>query len=80
MLSNPELKPGSSQLWQRPADLKKNLGVPGQGTDAQKWARLNVLNRSRPQTAEKYFPGGKGGGGGMGGGGGDPHHRPKAPW
>lgn len=78
-------KAGHLHLW---SEKPQNLGQRGEGTDAQKWVRLGVLEMlhkaySRPQKPPLGGGGSgpprwnKGGGGGMGGGGGDPHHRPQ---
>jgi hypothetical protein len=82
-LTNPSLKPGSSQLWRGPPgrdapNMVKDLGVRGQGTNVQKWTRSALMHvireRFRPQNQQQMS-----GGRGMGGGGGDPNYRPKPP-
>lgn len=76
LIAQPHLHPGSAGLWHPPKKGTIDLGVRGQGTDAQKWFRLAVLQRnSGPQIQGSGFGGGRG----MGGGGGDPNYRPKPP-
>jgi mannosyl-oligosaccharide alpha-1,2-mannosidase len=77
-LTAPNLKPGSQKLWTPPSpdSPELDLGVRAQGTDAQKWSRLDVLYKVQGRHPP---PVQDGGGKGMGGGGGDPNHRPKAP-
>lgn len=82
-LTNPKLDPKAhtshTRFWS--PSPSQDLGVRGQGTNAQKYARLEVIERASlpflpppPQNA----PGG-GGGRGMGGGGGKPGVIPKLP-
>ncbi len=80
LMTNPNLRPGYSNLWDPPAS-NQHIGVRGQGTDAQKWARLEVLRTARggARLPGSEQIGGAGGGQGMGGGGGDPGFRPKPP-
>lgn len=64
-------KPGSQGLWKPVDDADADLGVRGEGTDAQKWMRLKALEGKRPSTAKPINPRLNGGGGhGMGGGAG----------
>ncbi|WVW82696.1 hypothetical protein I302_104707 [Kwoniella bestiolae CBS 10118] len=93
-LVNPKLDPTSStshvRYWTPSSD--QNLGVRSQGTNTQKFARLNVIDRIRgpargPPVIQHFGQGGPGqgpppppgGGKGMGGGGGRPGDRPKPP-
>ncbi|OCF71491.1 mannosyl-oligosaccharide 1,2-alpha-mannosidase [Kwoniella mangroviensis CBS 8886] len=91
-LVNPILDPTSStshvRYWTPSPD--QDLGVRGQGTNVQKFARLNVIDRIRgpakgPPIVQHFGQGGPprpvggGGGKGMGGGGGRPGDRPKPP-
>jgi len=65
MIANPSLVPGSQRMWT--PQSSQDLGVRAQGTDAQKWMRLEVLRKARhPQKVVQ------GGGKGLGGGGGRP--------
>ncbi|RSH93732.1 hypothetical protein EHS25_006380 [Saitozyma podzolica] len=73
LLTNPDMVPGSSGLWN--PIRNQHLGSRGAGTDAQKWVRLGVLDAlARPRR-----PVAQGGGKGMGGGGGRPGVRPQPP-
>ncbi|TXT13600.1 hypothetical protein VHUM_00967 [Vanrija humicola] len=90
LLATDDIKPGSQGFWTPPA-TEPDLGVRGAGTDAQKWLRLEVLDRHRNiyKNAGNYVPpapmrpprpqGGRVAGMGMGGGGGDPNNRPLPP-
>lgn len=84
LIANPDIKPGSQRLW-TPLP-SQDLGTRGQGTDAQKWMRLDHLNRSqRPiggRNANAPMAAGAGAGRGMGGGaygGGRPDIKPQIP-
>ena len=76
LIANPDFKSGHGRFWHPPADPSAGLGVRGQGTDVQKWKRLEVIQRSR---GSGPVAGGGGGRGMGGGGGGDPNHRPQPP-
>lgn len=78
-IANPDLKPGSQRLYTPPAN--QDLGTRGQGTDAQKWARLDHLNRSTRPMNRAVGSGPLGGGRGMGGAGygGSPGVKPQIP-
>ncbi|WRT67490.1 uncharacterized protein IL334_004462 [Kwoniella shivajii] len=79
-LVNPKLDPTSPtshvRFWTPSSD--NDLGVRGQGTNVQKYARLTIIDRARgiPSSPPPHAGGGKG----MGGGGGDPNIRPQPPF
>ena len=79
-IANADLKPGSQRLY---TPSEQDLGVRGQGTDAQKWARLDHLTKSqRPMNKNAVGSrGGMGAGRGFGGGfgGGRPDFKPQIP-
>ncbi|ORY30039.1 glycosyl hydrolase family 47-domain-containing protein [Naematelia encephala] len=76
-LTSSSITPGSQRLWHQESN-DQDLGVRGQGTNAQKWMRLHVLEsaknamQSSRNGQAKNRGGGGGGGRGMGGGGGRP--------
>lgn len=81
-IADPDLKPGSQRFYT--PSPEQDLGTRGQGTDAQKWARLDHLNRfQRPlgrNSGHAPIAMAAGGAGrGMGGGGGRPDHKPQIP-
>ncbi|KAE8541709.1 hypothetical protein D1P53_001880 [Cryptococcus gattii VGV] len=83
LLTNPKLDPKAhtshTRFWSPPSS--QDLGVRAQGTNVQKYARLEVIERAsspfRPPPPQNA-PGG-GGGRGMGGGGGKPGVIPELP-
>lgn len=82
-LTDPKLDPKAHtshiRFWSPPSS--QDLGVRAQGTNVQKYARLEVIERAsspfRPPPPQNA-PGG-GGGRGMGGGGGKPGVIPELP-
>ncbi|KAK8869481.1 hypothetical protein IAR55_000046 [Kwoniella newhampshirensis] len=87
-LVNPKLDPTSptahTRFWTPPQDPEADLGVRGEGTDAQKWKRLQVIESAQSpfKPVEFVHHGGVVGGssgGGMGGGGGVPGVKPQPP-
>lgn len=91
-IATDDIKPGSQGFW-TPPETEPDLGVRGQGTDAQKWMRVAELGRYRsrhqhampgnvpppPDRPPRPQGGGRVAGMGMGGGGGDPNNRPQPP-
>ncbi|KAL7424310.1 hypothetical protein Q5752_001900 [Cryptotrichosporon argae] len=65
LLATDAIAPGSQGLWTAPA--AQDLGARAQGTDVQKWMRLEVLDDLRARKGKKKSSGPAGGGGrGMG--------------
>lgn len=69
------MTPGSQRFWNPPSSADEDLGVRGQGTDAQKYTRLDALRMARQPSTPVV----QGGGHGMGGGGGRPGEIPALP-
>nr|XP_031861035.1 uncharacterized protein CI109_003395 [Kwoniella shandongensis]KAA5528107.1 hypothetical protein CI109_003395 [Kwoniella shandongensis] len=81
-LVNPKLDPTSStshtRFWTPPRDADAHLGARGEGTDVQKWKRLQTIESAQSPFKPAPFVH-HGGGKGMGGGGGQPGVKPVLP-
>ncbi|WVO14368.1 hypothetical protein L204_102001 [Cryptococcus depauperatus] len=80
LLISPELDPtiptAHTRFWNPPTESQE-LGVRGQGTNVQKFARLELIERASSPFHSPSLA--MGGGRGMGGGNGKPEDRPKPP-